>query len=182
MKGSTQLEREARPAASEGAARRRPPWRALLVTARPRQWIKNLLVLAVPAAAGALDEPGVIGATAIAFAAFCLASAGTYLLNDVADRAADRLHPVKRFRPVAAGEVSAAAATATAAVLLAGACLLGWLADPGLAAVVAAYLVLTTAYSRGLKHVAIFDIAAVASGFFLRAVAGGVAADLFISK
>lgn len=178
---STPAAREVRPAAS-GSVPRRSPWRALLVTARPRQWIKNLLVLAVPAAAGALDDGGVIGATALAFVAFCLASAGTYLLNDVADRDADRLHPVKRRRPVAAGELSTATATPTAAALLAGACVVGWLADPGLGAVVAAYVALTTAYSRGLKHVAIFDIATVASGFFLRAVAGGVAADLFISK
>jgi len=167
---STPAAREVRPAAS-GSVPRRSPWRALLVTARPRQWIKNLLVLAVPAAAGALDDGGVIGATALAFVAFCLASAGTYLLNDVADRDADRLHPVKRRRPVAAGELSTATATPTAAALLAGACVVGWLADPGLGAVVAAYVALTTAYSRGLKHVAIFDIATVASGFFLRAVA-----------
>lgn len=171
---------EARPI--PGKLARRPPWRALLVSVRPRQWIKNVLVLAVPAAAGALGDADVLGDTALAFAAFCLASAGTYLLNDVADRDADRRHPVKRFRPVAAGEVSAVTATVTAVVLLAGACVVGWLAAPGLAAVVAAYVVLTTAYSRGLKHVPIFDIAAVASGFFLRAVAGGVAADLFISK
>jgi decaprenyl-phosphate phosphoribosyltransferase len=173
---------QAPPIAAPPRLARRPPWLALLVTARPRQWIKNLLVLAVPAAAGALDAPAVLADTALAFVAFCLASAGTYLLNDVMDREADRLHPVKRHRPVAAGELSAGAATAAAAALLAGACAVAWLATLGLVAVVAAYVVLTTAYSRGIKHVAIFDIATVASGFFLRAVAGGVAADLFISK
>jgi decaprenyl-phosphate phosphoribosyltransferase len=163
-------------------AGRRPAWLALLVTARPRQWIKNLLVLAVPAAAGALAEPAVLRDTALAFAAFCLASAGTYMLNDVADREADRAHPVKRLRPVAAGEASVAAATAAGVAALLAAVAVALAAEPALALVVGAYVVLTTAYSRWLKHVAIFDIAVVAAGFFLRAVAGGVAADLFISK
>ena len=181
MKTSTQLGRE-EPAAPTETAARRPPWLALLVTARPRQWIKNLLVLAVPAAAGALDDPGVVGDTALALVAFCLASAGTYLLNDVADRDADRLHPVKRSRPVAAGELGVRAAVAAGVVALALALAVAALTEPGLVAVVAAYVALTTAYSRGLKHVAVFDIATVAAGFFLRAVAGGVAADLFISK
>src|SRR4051794_11885651 len=161
---------------------RRAPARALIVAMRPRQWIKNLLVLAVPAAAGTLAQRDVAADTALAFLAFSLASAGTYLLNDVADREADRAHPVKRRRPVAAGELSPAAATAAAVVALVLAFGVALLARPALLGVVAAYVVLTTAYSRWLKHVTIFDIAAVASGFFLRAVAGGVAADLFISK
>jgi len=169
---------------SEPAARRprRSPARALLVAMRPRQWIKNLLVLAVPAAAGELGNADVLADTALAFLAFCLASAGTYLLNDVADREADRVHPFKRHRPIAAGELSASAATVAAVVALLAACGVALLASPGLLLVIAAYVALTTAYSRALKHVAVFDIAAVASGFFLRAVAGGVAADLFISK
>jgi len=162
--------------------RRRPAWRALLAATRPRQWIKNLLVLAVPAAAGVLGEAAVIRDTALALLAFCLAAAATYLLNDVADREADRAHPVKRTRPIAAGEVSPATATAVAVIALLLAVGVAALAEPELAAVVAAYVALTTAYSRWLKHVPIFDIAAVASGFFLRAVAGGVASDLFISK
>jgi decaprenyl-phosphate phosphoribosyltransferase len=169
---------------SEPAARRPrgSPARALLVAMRPRQWIKNLLVLAVPAAAGELGNADVLADTALAFLAFCLASAGTYLLNDVADREADRVHPFKRHRPIAAGELSASAATVAAVVALLAACGVALLASPGLLLVIAAYVALTTAYSRALKHVAVFDIAAVASGFFLRAVAGGVAADLFISK
>lgn len=152
------------------------------MAARPRQWVKNLLVLAVPAAAGVLNEPAVLRDTALAFAAFCLASAGTYLLNDVADREADRRHPTKRLRPIAAGQIGARpAAIAGVAALVLG-CAVAALAELELALVVAAYVLLTTAYSRWLKHVAVFDIAIVASGFFLRAVAGGVAADLFISK
>ena len=181
MKASAQLEPEAPPAVTERAGHR-PPWLAVLVTARPRQWIKNLLVLAVPAAAGALDETAVVADTALAFVAFCLASAGTYLLNDVADRDADRLHPVKRRRPVAAGELGVRAAVAAGVVALGLGLAVAALAELDLVAVVAAYVALTTAYSRGIKHVAVFDIATVAAGFFLRAVAGGVAADLFISK
>jgi decaprenyl-phosphate phosphoribosyltransferase len=161
---------------------RRSAPRALLAAARPRQWVKNLLVLAVPAAAGLLAEPRVLADTALALVAFCLASAGTYLLNDVGDLEADRLHPVKRTRPVASGELSPRAATTAAAVALLLACVVAVLSGLGLLAVVVSYVALTTAYSRALKHVPVFDIATVAAGFFLRAVAGGVAADIFISK
>jgi len=156
--------------------------RALVRAMRPRQWIKNGLVLAVPAAAGELLDADVLEATALALVSFCLASAGTYLLNDVADVEADRLHPVKRRRPVAAGEVSVRAATVAAVASLLLAFGVAAIAGLGLLAIVAAYVALTTAYTRRLKHVPIFDIAAVASGFFLRAVAGGVAADLYISR
>jgi decaprenyl-phosphate phosphoribosyltransferase len=172
---TTTGERRARAAA-------RAPARALVRAMRPRQWIKNGLVVAVPAAAGKLGDPQVLADTATAFVAFCLASAGTYLLNDVADREADRLHPVKRLRPIAAGEVGAGSATVTAITALVLACGVAALAGLGLLAIVAAYIALTTAYTRALKHVPVFDIATVAAGFFLRAVAGGVAADIFISK
>src|SRR3954463_9301052 len=90
---------------------RRAPARALVRAMRPRQWIKNVLVLAVPAAAGKLFEPEVLADTALAVVAFCLASAATYLLNDVADVEADRRHPIKRQRPIPAGDVSAGTAT-----------------------------------------------------------------------
>ena len=149
---------------------------------RPRQWIKNALVLSVPAAAGMLFERDVLVNTTLALIAFCLASAGTYLLNDVADLEADRLHPVKRTRPIAAGEVSARTATTVAIAAFGLACAVAALAGVALLLVVIAYIGLTIAYSYGLKHVPIFDIAAVAAGFFLRAVAGGAASDIFISK
>jgi len=163
-------------------AARPSPLRGLLATARPRQWVKNGLVVAVPAAAGALGQAEVLENTALALLAFCLASAGTYLLNDVADLEADRLHPVKRTRPIAAGEVSARTATITGVAALVLACAIAAVSGLALLAIVAAYIALTTAYTRWLKHVPIFDIATVAAGFFLRAVAGGVAADIFISK
>ena len=107
---------DAAPTTETAAAHpRRGPARALLAAMRPHQWIKNLLVFGVPAAAGQLADPDVLADAALTFVAFCLASGGTYLLNDVADREADRLHPFKRHRPIAAGELSAGAATATAA-------------------------------------------------------------------
>lgn len=155
---------------------------ALLEAARPRQWVKNLLVLAVPTAAGVLTEGDVLRDTLAALLAFCLASAGAYLLNDVADLDADRNHPSKRSRPVASGELPVRTALLAGAVALVAACVVAALVNLKLLGVVGGYVVMTTAYSRWLKHEPIFDIAAVASGFFLRAVAGGVAADLFISK
>jgi decaprenyl-phosphate phosphoribosyltransferase len=161
---------------------RRAGSRALVRAVRPRQWIKNGLVLAVPAAAGVLFDSEVLRSTTLALLAFCLASAGTYLVNDVADRDADRLHPVKRTRPIAAGEVSARTATIAAIGAFALACGVALPAGVALLLVVVAYIGLTTAYSYGLKRVAIFDLAAVAAGFFLRAVGGGAASDIHISK
>src|SRR5436190_10919265 len=76
--------------------------RAVITTARPKQWIKNVLVFAAPAAAGVLNEADAIAKTLITFVAFCLAASATYLLNDAADAEADRLHPTKRSRPIAA--------------------------------------------------------------------------------
>ncbi len=158
------------------------PAAALVRAMRPRQWVKNLLVLAAPLAAGAIGDPGVAAATAVAVLAFCLASSAVYLLNDVVDVEADRRHPVKRNRPIASGLLSARTAV-TASVVLA-------LASLGLAAVAGwqlvvlllVYLGLQVAYTVWLKHMTVVDIALVASGFLLRAVAGGVAAELPISQ
>ncbi len=93
------------------------PAEAVVRSMRPRQWVKNVLVVAAPVAAGDIGEPGVLGATAIAFVSFCLASSAVYLVNDCVDREADRVHPRKRFRPIAAGELSVGVAVAVAVVL-----------------------------------------------------------------
>jgi decaprenyl-phosphate phosphoribosyltransferase len=155
---------------------------ALLRTARPRQWPKNVLVFAAPAAAGALLEPAIAGTTAAAAGIFVVASAATYFINDAVDVAADRRHPTKRQRPVAAGLLSprAALAIGIGLALLAPVLALpiGW----RLAGVVAAYLTLTLAYSFWLKHQPVLDILAVAGGFVLRAVAGGIATGLTLSN
>ena len=153
----------------------------LVLTARPRQWVKNVLVLAAPGAAGVLLEPGAVLRSIAAVVVFCIASAGCYFLNDTLDIEADRLHPDKRFRPVPAGRISVVHARTAAAVLMAGSIPLAALVRPGLAAVVAAYLALTVAYSVRLKHEPVLDVGAVAAGFMLRAVAGGVANDVAVS-
>ena len=150
--------------------------------ARPRQWPKNLLVFAAPAAAGSLAQPAPLGRAGLAALLFLLASAGTYLVNDVVDAPADRAHPHKRLRPVASGELAPrralAAGSALAAAALVGA---GLLSGAGLLEVIAAYLATSTAYSLLLKRVPIVELGCVASGFVLRAVAGGVADHLAIS-
>jgi decaprenyl-phosphate phosphoribosyltransferase len=154
---------------------------ALLRLARPKQWIKNLLVVAAPAAAGVLGEPGPFFETCVAFVAFCLAASGTYYLNDAIDAPADRLHPTKQSRPVAAGEVSVRMAAIGGGVLIVAAIAVSFAARWELALVVGGYLALTVTYSLWLKHEAVLDLAAVAAGFVLRTIAGGVAVGVPIS-
>ncbi|GAA4720866.1 decaprenyl-phosphate phosphoribosyltransferase [Nocardioides conyzicola] len=148
---------------------------------RPRQWVKNLLVVAAPLAAGDLGELDVVAATALAFVAFCLVSSGTYLVNDCADVEADRQHPTKRARPIAAGTLPVRTALVGAAVLgalgLAVAATTGW----QLVVLVASYAALMIAYSCRLKHEPVIDLLLVAAGFLMRAVAGGLAAGIPIS-
>ena len=149
---------------------------------RPRQWVKNVLVLAAPVAAGSLFQVPVLISTAWAFLAFCLISASIYLINDVRDVEADRQHPKKRLRPIAAGELSPRTALVLAAVCLVAAVALGWFVAPLLALTVAVYWVLQVGYSLFLKNEPIIDLAMVASGFLLRAVAGGVASGIELSQ
>jgi decaprenyl-phosphate phosphoribosyltransferase len=156
--------------------------RGLLRAARPRQWTKNVLVLAAPAAAGVLLQPGSAVAVALAFVAFCLVASGTYLLNDARDLEADRRHPTKRHRPIAAGVVSPQVAVGVGVVLLAGGLAVALAVRWELLAVIAGYLALTTAYTFKLRHIAVLDIATVASFLIIRAVAGGVAVDVPLSR
>jgi decaprenyl-phosphate phosphoribosyltransferase len=150
---------------------------------RPRQWIKNLLVLVAPAAAGVLFHGGVLARTAVAFAAFCLTASGVYLLNDVADIEADRLHPEKRHRAIAAGHLGERTAIVAAVVLLAGGLGVGaTLGRVGLVFVLAVYVVNSVAYVVALKNLAVIEMASVAAGFFLRALAGATANSLFVSS
>jgi len=155
---------------------------SLIRSARPKQWIKNVLVFAAPGAAGVLDDPEQLGRTAIAFVALCLAASGTYFLNDVLDARADREHPTKKHRPVAAGQVSTPLAVSMFVILVVLALGISAPITRGeLAAVVGGYVILTVSYSLFLKHEPVVDIGAVAAGFVLRAVAGGVATDIEIS-
>jgi len=154
---------------------------ALLRLARPKQWTKNVLVLAAPGAAGVLTEADALFKTAIAFVCFCLAASATYYINDAIDVEADRRHPRKRYRPVAAGEVSRETAIAGGIVLGAAAIGLSFAARWQLSLVIAGYFGLTLAYSLWLKHEPVLDLAAVACGFVLRAIAGGIAVGVPIS-
>jgi len=168
--------------AGDPNVRKRRLGRALIRTARPKQWTKNVLVIAAPGAAGILLEGKALAQTAIAFVAFCMAASGTYFLNDATDAEADQLHPKKRFRPVAAGLVSVSLARAIAVVLMVLAVATAALATPQLGAVVAIYVGMTISYSLWLKQLPIVDLAAVASGFVLRAIAGGVATEVPLSQ
>jgi 4-hydroxybenzoate polyprenyltransferase len=159
----------------------RSPAIAFVLALRPRQWIKNVFVLAALVFAGRLDDPSAVARGLGAFAVFCALSSAVYLVNDVCDREADRLHPVKRRRPIAAGEVSPAAAGAVAIVLTAAALLAAFWLSRGLFGVALAYFVLNVGYSFGLKRVVILDVMMVASGFLLRAWAGALVLGVAIS-
>ena len=164
------------------APARAPRAPALLRLLRPRQWVKNALVFAAPFAAGDLLDGDVPLRTAAAFVALCLAASGTYCVNDAVDAESDRRHPVKRRRPVASGEVAVGTALALGGLLLAAGVAVAAVVDPHLLLVVVCYVGLTVAYSWRLKHVPVLDIAAIAGGFILRAVAGGAAAPVPISQ
>ena len=159
----------------------RPPsarrwlWAAVGAT-RPRQWPKNLLVLAAPLAGASLGRRDGLGYALVAVAAFVAASSAVYLVNDTVDAERDRRHPVKRNRPIASGALPARhavllAVAATAAALAAGAVI----GEPWLIAAVAGYLALSFLYSLRLKHVPFVELGFVASGFLLRALGGAAA-------
>jgi decaprenyl-phosphate phosphoribosyltransferase len=155
----------------------------LIRNARPRQWLKNVLVVAAPGAAGMLGHAHVIKQTGIVFALFCAAASGIYFLNDALDVEADRAHPTKRNRPIAAGIVPLPIAFVAAAVLLAGAttgALL--LCNPATASALGVYIVMQILYCTGLKHVLVVDLAFVTSGFLIRSMIGGLASDIKLSQ
>ena len=162
----------------------RGPARALFSAMRPRQWVKNGLIVVAPAAAGTLLHGAIARHTIIAFLAFCLVASGIYLLNDLRDKEADQAHPTKRYRAIAAGQLSATTAVVAAILLL----VVGFLVSLGvprpgdLLLVLALYVVITLAYVYWLKSVAIIELGAVASGFFLRAYAGASASHLYVSS
>ena len=147
---------------------------------RPRQWAKNLFVFAGLLFAQKLFTPLALVAVG-AFAVFCALSGAMYLLNDVADRDKDRLHPSKRKRPVASGRLSVRGAIAAAVACLALALAGSMAISPSFAAVAVLYALLLIAYSVWLKHVVLVDVLVVSLGFVLRAVGGAVAIDVEIS-
>jgi decaprenyl-phosphate phosphoribosyltransferase len=176
-----------RPPATRATAQARPQTiagrlGAVLRTARPRQWPKNLLVLAAPLAGASQGRDDGIGYALVAVAAFTAASSAVYFINDAADADRDRWHPVKRKRPVASGALPVSHARAIG-ILAAGAALAAafWIGAPWLAAAIAAYLVVSLLYTVALKHVPVVEMACVASGFVLRALGGGAAVHIPLS-
>jgi decaprenyl-phosphate phosphoribosyltransferase len=164
------------------AAARSEPVRWLAAvgeTARPRQWPKNLLVFAAPLAGASMGRAGGFGYALGATAAFVVASAAVYFVNDVIDAPRDRLHPVKRLRPVPSGRLPAAHALAIAAIAAALAASSGfWVGQAGLAELITAYMAISLLYGLVLKHVPVIEMLAVASGFVLRALGGAVATNV----
>jgi decaprenyl-phosphate phosphoribosyltransferase len=156
--------------------------RAALATMRPRQWIKNGLVVAAAGAAGALSHDDVPIRVGLACVAFCLLSSAVYAINDVRDASEDRLHPEKRHRPVAAGELAPGAGIALGIGLAASGLALCAVARPLVALVGFGYVALTLSYTLLWRHIAVLDIFAIAGGFVLRALAGGVAAPVALSR
>ena len=172
-------------AANQDAAA--PPWHGSLAAglireARPKQWIKNVLVLTAPLAAGTITQSQTLGAVAIAFAAFCLAASAVYYANDALDVEADRAHPTKRNRPIAAGIIPIRLAWICVVVLGGAALAVAYLDNPATLAVITVYLAMHLAYSAWFKHILVLDLALVASGFLLRAMIGGVAAGIELSQ
>ena len=155
----------------------------VLRTARPRQWVKNLLVFGAPATGGVLDEPAALTSALLAFIAFCLASSGMYFINDVADKREDQEHPEKRHRAIASNVVSSRTGVAVGAISVVGSMVVAF-AGGGLplVSVIAGYVALVLTYTIFLRKVALLDLAAIAGGFLLRAVAGGVATGVALSE
>ena len=163
--------------------------RSVLITMRPRQWSKNLIVyMALIFSIGGswhVSDPDtwlpMLGKASLGFLLFCLVSSADYLFNDVRDQEMDRLHPTKRDRPIAAGALSPGAATGWAAALFAVGTGGMFALDLRAGGVVAGYVVLMLAYSFHLKHAVLLDIMTIAAGFVLRAMSGAFVIDVPIS-
>ncbi len=153
----------------------------LLSAMRPRQWAKNVFVLAPLVFARQLDDPRVLGRALLAFAAFSLLASAVYLFNDIHDREEDRHHPRKRDRPIAAGRLPLVVAAAAASLLAAAALAMGQALGGACVAILVAYSISNLAYSLGLKRVVILDVMVLSFGFVLRVMAGGVAVGVEVS-
>jgi 4-hydroxybenzoate polyprenyltransferase len=170
-----------RPAEVVALPHRRGRVRAAVVSLRPRQWTKNLLLFAGIVFAAQLGDLTRWVEALAAFAAYCAASSAAYLVNDVRDADEDRRHPIKRLRPVASGELAARDALVLAGALVAVAVAL--VAPLGLTALafLAGFVALQLAYSLGVKHVVLVDVMAIGALFVIRAAAGADAVEVRIS-
>jgi 4-hydroxybenzoate polyprenyltransferase len=173
------------PVAASGTANHAVPGRLLalylLLSLRPAQWSKNLLVFAGLLFGRRLFDAASVLDAVSAFAVFCVLSGVVYLVNDIADRESDRQHPLKAQRPIASGALPVPIAAGIACALGAGGLAAAYAIGPAFAAVAAAYLVLQIMYSFPLKHIVIIDVLTIAVGFVLRAVGGAVAVHVEIS-
>ena len=167
--------------AATGLAFSLPVMLTILRAFRPLQWSKNAIIFAALVFDQKLFDTAALATSLAAVVMFCALSSGVYLVNDLRDAAADRRHPVKRFRPIASGALAPKLALLTAAVLITGGLMLGWLIRPGLGLIGIGYVALMIVYSLGLKKMVILDVLAIATGFVLRAVAGAVAIAVTIS-
>jgi 4-hydroxybenzoate polyprenyltransferase len=173
---------QAEPRRGRTIARTRPLPYSLVRSLRPEQWTKNLIIFGgLLFGQRLLDVPSILKAGG-AFVVFCALSGVVYLLNDVADRDADRRHPLKRHRPIASGAVSPAAALATALAIGVVALIAAFLLRVQFGYFAVAYVGLLAFYSGPLKHVVIIDVLTIAIGFVLRAAAGAVVIDVPISN
>lgn len=150
----------------------------LLLSLRPHQWVKNSLIFGALIFSHSLAQWPAVRLSLSAFLAFCMSSSGVYLLNDLCDLEADRKHPVKRRRPLAAGRLSPVLARIMMVALIASAVIISFKLRTAFALILGIYLLLNLAYSFGVKRVVILDVMLVAMGFVLRAVAGAVAINV----
>jgi 4-hydroxybenzoate polyprenyltransferase len=153
----------------------------LIRSLRPRQWAKNSVIFAALLFSRHVGDSGSVRRAVLAFGIFCLLSSAVYLLNDVFDVRNDRVHPTKRFRPVAAGEVPIPVAVAAGAALGSAGLILAYLLVPAFALVAAVYIGSNLLYSTWLKKVVIVDVMVISMGFVLRAIAGGLAIQVEVS-
>lgn len=156
--------------------------RGLVLTMRPREWSKNLLVFSSLIFSKSLTDPKNFAVTVAGFAAFCAASSGVYLFNDLCDLRADREHPTKRNRPIASGQLNLNVARFAAFILFASAGIAAWLLNPAFAAVISVYTITCLAYSLGLKNIVILDVILIATGFVLRAISGAMLINIVASE
>lgn len=156
--------------------------RSVIISLRPHQWYKNLILFLGIIFSGNFLNPGLWGTLLLAFTAFCILSGSLYIFNDIKDIERDRLHPKKRHRPIAAGDLSPALAIPTAAVLIIGAIVTGFVINPAFGVLCLAYLLISASYTAYLKNYAIVDAIVIGAGFVIRAAAGCAAIDVKISS
>jgi len=169
------------PSPDQGRSRRSGPLAGILVSMRPRQWLKNLIVFAALIFAQRLSQPEMVVRSVLGFLLFCATSSAIYIINDLFDAERDRRHPLKARRPIASGALGFAPAVTAAAVLLIGALLAAFTLSWPFGAILLIYAILNLLYSLWLKEVVIIDVMVIAAGFVLRAVGGALIIDVPIS-